>query len=131
MRFTKKQQLYFSFSLLVLAGAIGLTVEMGFNVTPENIMVLEQNVLSLIIFMGSFFLGSVLLLLSKRASVKSWYVQVLSWFVPLSIILIASGNTSSSYAWLPRASLALLCGQALVVITVLFVLVHHFWLQKR
>ena len=76
-------------------------------------------------------LSSMILFLSNEAVFQKWLRTIFSWFLPVCIILIISGTTGNSYAWLPRTDIAMLLGQGLVVGTLVFVLAHRFYFKTK
>lgn len=60
----------------------------------------------------------------------SWLKNLMTWFTPLSLVLILSGTTGSSYAWFSRSDLSIFFGVSLVIITTVYVLASRFYFKR-
>lgn len=81
-------------------------------------------------FSLAFFLSMVVLSFVNYEPYKVWLKKVALWYVPLSVVLILSGSTTSSYAWPSRGDMAAVLGAGLVAITLGFVLLQRFYYKK-
>ncbi len=89
-------------------------------------MVLEP----LFIFAVAFFISSIILLFFSGETFSKWLSGFVSWYGPLSIILIMTGTTGSSYAWFSRSDIATFLGIVLVAVTLVFALMQKFVYKK-
>ena len=69
---------------------------------------------------------SIVFLFFSETVFKKWLRKVVSWFLPLSVILILTGTDGNSYTWLSRTDITIFMGVVLVAITLVFALVQRF-----
>ena len=69
---------------------------------------------------------SIVFLFFSENIFQKWLRKVVSWFLPLSVILILTGTDGNSYTWLSRTDITIFMGVVLVAITLVFALVQRF-----
>ena len=92
---------------------------------------LESSLIEPLFFMNLSVVAASFILLFFRDSIfKLWLKKIITWFAPLAILAIAFGSTEVSYVWPTRTSLAIILGEILVVITLVFALIQRFYYKK-
>lgn len=120
------------FASLILSGAIILATEPLFSKVNQGVFFEWESVLLAPIFFVSLsYLFSIFILFFFPDTIfRLWLRRIVSWFLPLSLLLIASGTTGNNLAWIPRTDLAIFSGTALVILTLMFALVQRFYYQR-
>ncbi len=75
-------------------------------------------------------LTTAILLFFSEKIFNLWLKKFMVWFVPLAIFLTATGSVEVSYGWPTRTSFAILTGEIMVAVTLLFALVQRFYYKK-
>lgn len=102
---------------------------------PESLFEIKRSYNATILEPLSYYtfalsLSSIILFFFSQRIFEKWFKNILSWFLPLSVLLIISGTTSSAYAWFSRTDLAIISGSLLVIITIFYCLYYHFNIQR-
>lgn len=79
--------------------------------------------------LGILVTGIILLCFSQEVFNK-WLQNIAVWYFPLTFLVVLSGSTGSSYAWISRGDLAALMGTVLVVITLVFAVTQRFYYKQ-
>lgn len=62
---------------------------------------------------------------------KKWLKYILSWFLPVSFIVVSVGDSGSQILQVPKSALALFMGGLLVFVTIVFVVGYPIYSRTK
>jgi hypothetical protein len=74
----------------------------------------------------SLFVTSLVLLRVGASTYRRWLRGIFVWYVPVSVLIIAGGSTSTNPSSIARGDLAALLGTGLVIVTIGFIFIQRF-----
>lgn len=80
--------------------------------------------------MLGLFVSTVFLLLGSTEMYCKWWREILIWYAPLSLIVIANGSIGSTYSRVSRSDLAALLGLGLIMVTVGIMLLQRSYYNR-
>ena len=78
----------------------------------------------------SYLISSVILLFFSDHIFKRWLRQIVSWFLPVSIIVIWFGSGGNDFVSPDKTDLAIVMGYVLSIVTFVFALVQKFYYKR-
>lgn len=94
-------------------------------------LVIRDTILTSFYFLTSLTCSSVILLFFNDKIFGLWLKKFMIWFVPVSVVLIATGSVEVNYGWPTRASMAINLGVIMFATTLIFALVQHFYYKTK
>ena len=110
----------------LIAVLIYLLIEPGSPVNLSNILFKYESSLLVPAFymLVSISVSTLFFFVIRIETFNKWLKYVLSWFLPLSFLVIASGTDGAQFGWMPKTALAQVMGTLLVLVTLGFVIVQ-------
>ena len=112
---------------IVLLGIIFIMTEVGGSFVRKWNMSIIEPAIPLCI---GLFLSIGMLMLFKIGIFVKWLKKIMTWFLPLSFLLIFSTDVGASYAWIARADMAIIIAGSMVALTLLFVLIQKLYFKS-
>ena len=119
-------------SVIAIAGLLLLTEPATYFIHQGLLNTYEASLLEpIFFFLIGFSVSLTILLFFTEKIFKLWVNKFAIWFIPLSVLVIASGSVGVSYGWPTRTSFALNLGVLIVIATLIFALVQRFYFKVR
>jgi hypothetical protein len=129
--FSNKKKLFFLTTLgfFLLLCAINL---FALDSSYEEIFLdINQSIFEpIFVWSISLFVISICMLFFSKEVFNSWFKKIFSWYLPLGLIITFLADTSVSYTFPNKVGFAMLLGEILVAVTLVFALVQRFVYKK-